>query len=274
MSMTDTALKRDTSWRTWGALAVLVVLFLGALLGFVVLPVVQGGAAGIDPYTAICRALGVLPGSPARDTPISDAAAQPVTRVSWSMETFGELYRADPAAGAGLAAERCISCHAVEGNTPDPSIPRNLGQSRFALYKQLHDYKSGARVNEIMSPLVADLDDKAIADLAAYYGALFRGAIDPNRTSPYFVGADIENIIRNGDFARGLPPCAACHGARTGGPIETPTLTGQYASYLEAQLTAFASGQRHNDIYHRMRSVASKLTAAEIKLLAIFYSGQ
>src|SRR5450759_3759298 len=72
MSTTDTALKRDTSWRTWGALAVLTVLFLGALLGFVVLPVVQGASAGIDPYTAICRALGVLPGSPARDTPTSN----------------------------------------------------------------------------------------------------------------------------------------------------------------------------------------------------------
>src|SRR5450759_832350 len=71
MSTTD-ALKRDTSWRLWGALVVLAVLFLGALLGFVVLPVVQGAAAGIDPYTAICRALGVLPGSPARDTPTSN----------------------------------------------------------------------------------------------------------------------------------------------------------------------------------------------------------
>jgi cytochrome c553 len=274
MSTTDTALKRDRSWRLWGVLAVLAALLLGALLGFVVLPVVQGSAAGIDPYTAICRALGVLPGSPARETPTSDTAAQPVTRVSWSMETLGEIYRADRANGARLAGERCVACHAVEGNTPDPSIPRNLGQSRFALYKQLHDYKSGARVNEIMSPLVADLDDKAIADLAAYYGALFRGAIDPNRTSSYFAGADIENIIRNGDIARGMPPCAACHGARTGGPIETPTLTGQYARYLEAQLTAFASGQRHNDIYHRMRSVASKLTPAEIQLLAVYYSGQ
>jgi cytochrome c553 len=45
-------------------------------------------------------------------------------------------------------------------------------------------------------------------------------------------------------------------------------------SYIEAQLKAFASGERHNDIYHRMRSVASKLTPQEIQLLAIYYSGQ
>jgi cytochrome c553 len=274
MSSAETVAGQDRAWRVWGAVAVIAVLLLGGLLGFVVLPVVQGAAAGIDAYTAICRAFGVSPGSPARATPPSDSAARPVTSVSWSMDTFGALYGADRASGERLAAERCIACHTVEGNTPDPTIPRNLGQSRFALYKQLHDYKSGARANDIMSPLVADLDDKAIVDLAAYYAALVRGAIDPRRTSPYFVGAEIENLVANGDFARGIPPCVSCHGTRAGGPIETPTLTGQNAPYLEAQLIAFASGQRTNDIYHRMRSVASKLKPDEMKLLAIYYSGR
>ena len=124
-----------------------------------------------------------------------------------------------------------------------------------------------------MTPLVADLDDRAIADLAAYYGLLVRGAIDPNRGGP-FVGAEIENLIANGDIARNLPPCGSCHGIRAGGPIETPTLTSQYPEYIEAQLKAFATGVRHNDIYHRMRSVASKLTPAEMQLLAIYYSGK
>ena len=274
MATTDPLPSQDAAWRRWGTVAVLAILTVGALLGFVVLPVVQGASAGIDAYTAICRALGVAPGSPARPTPPSDSAARPVTRVSWSMETFEALYRADRANGERLAAERCVACHTVEGNTPDPTIPRNLGQSRFALYKQLHDYRSGSRANDIMSPLVKDLSDKDIADLAAYYGALVRGAIDPQRTSPFFVGAGIENLISNGDFARGLPPCAACHGTRAGGPIETPTLTGQNAQYLETQLTAFATGQRANDIYHRMRSVAEKLKADEMKLLAIYYSGR
>ena len=89
-----------------------------------------------------------------------------------------------------------------------------------------------------------------------------------------YVGVQIENLVTNGDIARNLPPCSACHGIRSGGPIETPTLTSQYAQYIEAQLKAFASGERHNDIYHRMRSVASKLTPSEIRLLATYYSGQ
>ena len=156
------------------------------------------------------------------------------------------------------------------------SRPDNPAQCRpvdLALYKQLHDFRSGARDNETMLPLVKDLNDKEIVDLAAYYGRLLRGAIDPEESGRY-VGIDIQNVVSNGDVARGLPPCSACHQVRAGGPIETPTLTGQYAQYLEAQLKAFAGGTRHNDIYHRMRSVAAKLTPNEIRLLAIYYSGQ
>ena len=263
----------DRKWRLWGTLGVLAALAVGGLLGFIVMPVMQGRAAGIDAFTAICRAVGILPGSPARATPSYRATAQPVTEVAWTAATIEALHRADRANGARLAEERCVSCHTLEGNTPDPTIPRNVGQSVFALYKQLQDFRSGARVSEVMSPLVKDLDDKQIADLAVYYGRLFRGAIDPAESGRY-VGIDIENIVTNGDVARGLPPCSACHQVRAGGPVETPTLTGQYAQYLEAQLKAFAGGTRHNDIYHRMRSVAAKLTPNEIRLLAIRYSGQ
>lgn len=263
----------DRSWRIWGTAGVLAVLVLAGVLGFVVLPVVQGRAAGIGAYIAICRAVGILPGSPARPTPISRATAQPVTQVSWSPATFNELYHADRAAGARLAQQRCIACHTVEGNTPDPTIPRNAGQSVFAIYKQLHDFRSGARTGMTMPALAKDLDDKQIAELAVFYGRLFRGAIDPAQSGVY-VGVDIQNIVTNGDVARALPPCAACHRTAAGGPIETPTLTGQYAQYLEAQLKAFASGARHNDIYHRMRNVASKLTPTEMQLLSVYYSGQ
>jgi cytochrome c553 len=263
----------DRKWRLWGTLGVLAALAVGGLLGLVVLPVVQGRAAGIDAFTAICRAVGILPGSPARATPPYQAVAQPVTKVAWTPATFDALHGANRANGARIAEERCIACHTLEGNTPDPTIPRNIGQSVFSLYKQLQDFRSGARVSEVMSPLVKDLDDKQIANLAAYYGRLFRGAIDPAESGRY-VGIDIENIVTNGDVARGLPPCAACHQVRSGGPIETPTLTGQYAQYLEAQLKAFAGGTRHNDIYHRMRSVAAKLTPNEIRMLAIRYAGQ
>jgi cytochrome c553 len=264
----------DRAWRLWGGVAVAALLVVAVVLGILVIPIVQGSAAGIDPFTAICRAIGIAPGSPAYPTPSSEAPPYPVTRVSWTDATLGELYRARRQDGEALAQERCIACHTVEGNTPDPTIPRNAGQSRFAIYKQLLDYKSGARVSDVMTPLVTDLSDKQIADLAAFYGKLIRGAIDPERAFPPYVGIEIENLVTKGDVARGLPPCISCHGIGAGGPIETPTITGQYVQYLEAQLLAFGNGQRHNDIYHRMRSIASLLTPDERKMLAIYYSGR
>jgi hypothetical protein len=121
----------DRSWRLWGKLFVLPV---GGLLGFIVMPVVQGRAAGIDAFTAICRAVGILPGSPALPTPPYQAVAQPVTKVAWTPATFDALYGVDRANGARIAEERCVSCHTLEGNTSDPTIPRNGGQSIFALY--------------------------------------------------------------------------------------------------------------------------------------------
>lgn len=169
----------DRGWRLWGGVAVAALLTVGVVLGILVIPIVQGSAVGIDPFTAICRAIGIAPGSPARPTPPSESSPFPVTRVAWTDTTLNELYQARRQDGAALAEERCIACHTVEVNTPDPTIPRNAGQSRFAIYKQLHDYKSGARVSDVMTPLVADLSDRQIADLAAFYGALIRGAIDP-----------------------------------------------------------------------------------------------
>src|SRR5690349_17635599 len=113
----------DRNWRLWGGIAVGTLLAAAIVLGVVVIPIVQGNAVGIDPYTAICRALGISPGSPARPTPSSESPPYPVTRVSWTDATLGELYRAKREDGEALARERCIACHTVEGNTSDPTIP-------------------------------------------------------------------------------------------------------------------------------------------------------
>jgi cytochrome c553 len=62
------------------------------------------------------------------------------------------------------------------------------------------------------------------------------------------------------------------HGFNSGGPIETPWLSQQKKEYLASQLHAFKSGDRRNDIYTRMRSIASKLSEREADALATFYA--
>jgi hypothetical protein len=58
-------------WRIWPGVAVVAIVLFGALLGVLIIPVVQGRSAGIDPFTAICRALGIFTGSPAIGRPQS-----------------------------------------------------------------------------------------------------------------------------------------------------------------------------------------------------------
>ena len=81
----------------------------------------------------------------------------------------------------------------------------------------------------------------------------------------------IVRLIELGDPSRNIPPCASCHRPRSGGPIETPILAEQGKEYMVRQLMLYASGERHNDVYGRMRIIAAQLTAAEMDGLAAYY---
>jgi hypothetical protein len=53
-----------------------------------------------------------------------------------------------------------------------------------------------------------------------------------------------------------------------------PWLDGQSAVYIKAQLKAFATGARRNDISQQMRNIARQMTAAEIDEAAHYYAGR
>jgi cytochrome c553 len=258
----------DRPWRLWGSIIIVAVLAFSVVFGFVVIPVIQGYDAGIDPFTAICRAVGIAPGAPSAPQPRSEAQAQPTTQVAWSTALLRKL--SHPTQAGAEVAQGCVPCHGERGIAPDPQFPNLAGQSAVAIYKQLHDYKSGSRVNDIMTAMAQALEDQQILDVAAHFASSTAQALDP-KTAPS-IDASVVRLVERGDPARGLPACNACHGATAGGPIETPTLSRQSQDYLAAQLHAFKSGDRRNDIYTRMRSIAAKLTDREIEALAAFYA--
>lgn len=262
----------DRLWRNWAFGLVLAFVALMSLIAFIVLPVIQGRSAGLDAFSAICRSLGVRAGSPAATQPISVTKAQPVSTVAWTPQVIDRLRHPDLQKGAALAADVCSACHGESGVSPDPQFPHIAGQSAYAIYKQLHDYKNGARVNEMMAGVVKDLTDDQMADVAAHFAALTKGALDPRIASSD--DPEVVRLVEYGWTSRGLPACASCHGAHAGGPIDTPTLAGQRKEYLQSQLEAFAKGQRRNDVYERMRSVAAKLREGELEKLADYYSSQ
>jgi len=57
----------------------------------------------------------------------------------------------------------------------------------------------------------------------------------------------------------------------SGGPIETSILAEQGQEYIALQLKMYAAGERRNDVYGRMRTIAARLTPSEIDGLAKYY---
>jgi cytochrome c553 len=242
----------------------------GILLGVVLIPIVQGRGIGLDAYTAICRALGLQAGSPAQPQPSSRAPPTPVSQVVWSPDVLQILAQADVGRGRAKVQEVCIACHGETGVSTSTDIPNLAGQSGAAVYKQLSDYRSGSRVHPVMTEIAKSLDEAVIPDVAAYYAG--QPQRNPNPVTLAESPAPIVRLVEIGDPRRNIPPCAACHRAGAGGPIEAPVLAEQRPEYLMAQLKAYASAQRRNDVYARMRTIAAKLTEAEIQGLAGYYS--
>ncbi len=191
----------DRPWRRWASAIIIGVLVFSLAFGFLILPVVQGRASGLDAFTAICRAVGLLPGSPAVPQPTTEAAAQPATRVAWSTDLLRVLARPTPA-GAEVA-QACVGCHGERGIAADPQNPNLAGQSAVAIYKQLHDYKSGSRVHDAMTAIAQGLEDRQIEEVAAHFASSTRRDLDP--TTAEVVDEDIVRLVERGDPARGLP---------------------------------------------------------------------
>jgi cytochrome c553 len=259
----------DQPWRIWASVAVLGIVLGGVLLGVLIIPVVQGRSDGIDAYTAICRALGILPGSPARQQVPDRTPPTPVSQVVWTPGVLQILADAKPERGRAKAQEVCVACHGEQGVSVAPEYPNLAGQSGAAIYKQLNDYRTGSRANPLMTGIAQALDEATLADIAAYYAA--QPMRNPNPATLADAPAAIVRLVELGDPSRNIPPCAACHRSGAGGPIETPVLAEQVKEYLALQLKMYAAGERRNDVYGRMRTIAARLTSAEIDGLATYY---
>jgi len=176
--------------------------------------------------------------------------------------------RADAAAGEAKAAV-CAACHGERGNSRNPEWPKLAGQHPNYLAQQLRDFKSGARKNEVMSPMAAPLSETDIADIAEFYSAQKRqtGMADPG-----LVEAG-ERLYRGGNAATGVPACMACHGpAGAGNPAAGfPALSSQYAAYTRNQLHAYRSSERPNG--QTMQAIAARMSESEIEAVASYIEG-
>jgi cytochrome c553 len=155
-------------------------------------------------------------------------------------------------------------CHGARGLS-QADTPNLAGEYPVTIYKELVDFKTGARVSAVMAPLVADLSDADMRDLAEYYAYL------PRQSETHPAIGEPPRIVVSGAPLRGIAPCGACHG-EVANKAGAAWLEGQPAVYLRTQLEAFSTGARHNDIGEQMRNIARGMTTAEINAASRYYA--
>ncbi|MCB1858012.1 MAG: cytochrome c4 [Gammaproteobacteria bacterium] len=190
--------------------------------------------------------------------------------IALALASAGIQAAGDAAQGKTKSAT-CLACHGPDGNSPNPIWPKLAGQHPGYIVQQLRDFKAGDRKNDLMTPMVAPLNDQDIEDLAAYFGSQVqaKGVAAADQVA---LG---EKIFRAGNPASGVAACMACHGPTGSGnaPAKFPRIGGQHAAYLEQSLKAFRSGGRTNDANQMMQGVAAKMTDAEISAVAQYAQG-
>jgi cytochrome c553 len=202
--------------------------------------------------------------------------AEPSSQIAWTPDVLNLVKNGDLNKGKALA-ESCKSCHGDKGQgmkeeTRDgetlPSIPALAGQLATYTYKQLRDYANGSRSHDSMTGVAKGLTEQQAADLAVWFSSL---PAQENKTGSRNL-ARAEKMVEQGDGKRILPPCFVCHGGKgQGEKQDIPALAGQQADYFARTLLEYKNGQRHNDVYSRMRLIAQQLSEAEIKELAQYY---
>lgn len=244
-----------------GATAGLAVLSL--VVGFLILPYATPDSRLGSLWDAICSAAGV-PRATAPSDPVAPSFMTSAVVMTTPMS--GPADARSIGRGATLAMQ-CAICHA-SGRHSQPDTPNLEGQPAAAVYKQLRDFKAGARANAVMTPFAVNLTEPDMVDIAAYYAYLPR---QPGLRPDATIAAPA--IVVRGAAMRNIPACSSCHG---GGEIKAgaPWLEGQSAAYLKEQLVAFATGRRRNDISEQMRNIARRMNPQEIDAAAAYYASR
>lgn len=189
------------------------------------------------------------------------AVANPATAPS-----MGDAKKAE-----GIVTSVCSGCHGQDGNSAASANPNLAGLGYEYIEKQLANFKSGDRKSAVMAGMVASLSPDDMKNLASYFSAKERKTGVAKDKDLALQG---QKIYRGGVQGSGVPACASCHGPQGRGiPVQFPALYGQHADYVYDQLNKFRLGERANDAAKMMRSIAAKMTDAEMKAVAQYVQG-
>ena len=182
----------------------------------------------------------------------------------------------DPSKGSSLIAS-CAACHGADGNSISSDWPKLAGQNQRYLLEQLQYFKSGERVNILMSsvlPILNSYTDQDLLDIAAFYSSQIQtnGQAEDDEEL-LAVG---EALYRSGDMKKAIPACTACHSVNGKGNelAGFPSVAGQQKAYLVSTLKAYRSMERDAGDYALvMQAVSQNLSDYEIEALANYMHG-
>jgi len=172
----------------------------------------------------------------------------------------------------------CSGCHGKqgEGSRENETYPRIAGKPAQYLYRQLVNFREGRRTYPQMVYFTRYLSDEYLMEIAAYYSKLkppFPTPIQPSATRDALARGEM--LVRQGDRAKGIPPCVACHGkALTGMLPGIPGLVGLFPDYINAQMGAWQGGVRHATEPDCMAKIAAKLSGTDRSAVAAYLAYQ
>jgi cytochrome c553 len=155
--------------------------------------------------------------------------------------------------------EVCKGCHGDNFVSQTENIPSLSGQLDQYIQWQLVYFRSGARKNEQMQPVVEGMTNEDVRNLGAYFAGL-----PPFKATP----DDNADLSAKGKQAAAGRRCASCHGDDFAGTKAVPRLAGQREDYLTKTLHDYKSSARNGGPQGVMSDVAYPLSDEEIQALA------
>lgn len=176
---------------------------------------------------------------------------------------------------ARLAA--CTACHGAQGRAgPDGYYPRIAGKPAEYLYNQLVYFRAGQRQYRPMQNLLENMSDDYLKQIAAWFSD--QHPPYPAPKSSRLPAATLERgrqLVMEGDPARKVPACVACHGQALSGALPAvPALLGLPHDYLSSQFGAWTNGLRHAIAPDCMAVIAQRLTPDDVSAVAGWLSSQ
>jgi cytochrome c553 len=173
-----------------------------------------------------------------------------------ALPTPGNTAEAEAILGAKLLV--CNTCHGDNGVPRSAATPIIWGLQENYLVKQLNDFHSGNRDNEVMVWMATALSEAELGSAAAH----FAKKNWPARSAAGAASASPPAVVA---------VCQACHQQNLAGGLPAPRLAGQRYEYLVEAMRGYAEGERTNNA--EMMNIMKALSPAERETMARYISG-